>query len=100
MPPKGFLAINLFGVMFVRRGNKERVGERTIRHETIHTRQMTELLFVFFYIWYGIEWLVKLPKYGAKHAYNNLSFEREAYENDDDVLYLANRKPFAWVKYL
>ncbi|MCL2312314.1 MAG: hypothetical protein FWC41_07500 [Firmicutes bacterium] len=100
LPPKRFLAINIFGMMFVRRGNKKLVDKRTIRHETIHTRQMIELLVIPFYLWYGIEWLIKLPKYGMKNAYYNLSFEREAYENHNDINYLNNRKLFSFLKYI
>ena len=51
IPFKGFSAINVFGVLFVR-GNA-RISERTIRHETIHTAQMKEMLYIFFYmVWY------------------------------------------------
>ena len=43
LPFKGFAAINLFGILFVRKGAT--VTERTIRHEKIHTKQMPELDF-------------------------------------------------------
>ena len=78
IPFKGFSAINVFGVLFVR-GNA-RISERTIRHETIHTAQMKEMLYIFFYIWYGIEWIIRLLMKG--NAYRNISFEREAYANE------------------
>ena len=78
IPFKGFSAINVFGVLFVR-GNA-RISERTIRHETIHTAQMKEMLYIFFYIWYGIEWIIRLLMKG--NAYRNISFEREAYSNE------------------
>ena len=29
------------------------------------------------------------------NAYRNISFEREAYNNEDDVIYLEDRKRFA-----
>ena len=55
LPPKGFKCINLFGILFCRRiPNKI-----DINHETIHTKQMQELLYIFFYLWYVIEYLVK-----------------------------------------
>lgn len=55
--------------------------------------------FLFFYLWYAIEWFVKviLP---PKGAYYDLSHEREAYEFDDDLNYLKRRKLFAWLKYI
>jgi hypothetical protein len=97
IPPKGFAAINLFGVLFVRKGVI--VTARMVRHETIHTRQMQELLFVPFYILYVLEWLVKLCFYGNK-AYRNISFEREAYSNDKDTCYFLVRRHYAFLKYI
>ena len=70
-----------------------------INHESIHTKQMKEMLYIPFYLWYGVEWLVKLFKYG-KDSYYNISFEREAYANQYDLKYLSNRKPYSWWKYL
>ncbi len=96
IPFKGFKAINLFGVLFVR-GNA-RISERTIRHETIHTAQMKEMLYIGFYLWYFIEWLIRLFMKG--NAYRNISFEKEAYSNEKDLRYLDNRKRFAWFKYI
>ena len=97
IPFKGFAAINLFGFLFVRKGVT--VTARMIRHETIHTKQMQDLLFVFFYAFYIFEWLVKLCFYG-KQAYRNISFEREAYSNEADTCYLVTRKHFAFLKYI
>ena len=54
IPFQGFRAINLFGILFVR-GNAI-INERTVRHEAIHTAQMKEMLYIFFYLWYVIEW--------------------------------------------
>lgn len=97
IPFKGFSAINLFGVVFARKG--VHITETTISHECIHTRQMQELLFVTFYVLYVLEWLVKLCFYG-KRTYYNISFEREAYAKQDELLYLRERKHFAFLKYL
>ena len=57
VPFPGFKAVNLLGVMFVRRGF--RVTEVDIRHEQIHTRQMLELGVLPFYVLYVAEWLVR-----------------------------------------
>ena len=96
IPFKGFRAINIFGILFVR-GNA-RISERTLRHEAIHTAQMKEMLYIFFYLWYVVEWIIRLFMKG--NAYRNISFEREAYSNEDDVIYLESRKRFAWIKYI
>jgi hypothetical protein len=52
-----------------------------------------------FYLWYWVEWIVRLFRYG-KWAYNHISFEQEAYLKQHLDDYLKYRKPFAWVKYL
>lgn len=95
IPFQGYKAINLFGILFVR-GNV-RIDDITLNHEKIHTAQIKELWYIFFYIWYIIEWLIRLPK---GNAYRNISFEREAYTNQDDLNYLKNRKRFDFAKYL
>jgi hypothetical protein len=74
--------------------------KKTINHENIHTAQMIEMLFVFFYLWYGVEWALKAFKYGLNGAYRNVSFECEAYSNEINFEYLKKRRLFAWLKYL
>ena len=97
LPPKGFKCINLFGILFCRK----QLNKIDINHETIHTKQMQELLYIFFYLWYIIEYLVKLIIYrNTKLAYRNLSFEREAYNNQYNLNYLNNRKHYSWIKYV
>ena len=96
LPPRRFDAINLFGVLFCR--DSSRVTLRVIRHESIHTAQMREMLFVGFYVWYLAEWIVRIFMRG--NAYHNISMEREAYENMYDDDYLSHRRPYAWVRYL
>lgn len=100
IPFKGYVAINLFGLIFARKEFKP-ISERTLNHEYIHTAQMRELLFVFFYLWYGIEWVIRLFQYrDSKEAYLNISFEREAYSNQKDMGYLKVRKKYEFRKYL
>lgn len=102
IPFKGFIAINLFGVLFVRNEYKERFESEgfaatTLNHESIHTEQIKELGYIFFYIWYLIEWLLRLP-FG--NAYYNISFEREAYANEKNKKYLQTRKRYSFLKYM
>jgi len=89
--PKNVIAITLmpFGMYF----RDYDVSLATLMHEGIHKDQQEEMLYIFFYLWYFVEWLIKLVIYG-KYAYWNLSFEREARELK------TNRKHFAWIKYL
>lgn len=70
-----------------------------LNHEGIHVPQQKEMLVIPFYIWYVLEWFIKLFFYGAD-AYSNISYEREAYANDDNLDYLKTRKHFAWIKYI
>lgn len=97
IPFKGFLAINLFGVLFVR-GTWRDLNVRVLNHEKIHTAQMKELGYVFFYLIYIMEWLIRLCA-GSKNAYREISFEREAYDNETNNEYLRTRQNFAmWRK--
>lgn len=99
-PPKGFAAINLFGVII---GRKEYGALSTyeLNHERIHSRQIAEMLWVFFYLFYFIEWLIRLIQFRSPMlAYYNVSFEREAYRNDRNLDYLAQRKWYSSLKYL
>jgi hypothetical protein len=100
LPLKGFRAINLFGIVFAKKGTAP-LNERILNHETIHTRQMLELFIFGFYIWYIVEWFIKWIHYKDRHkAYLNIGFEREAYDNDTDLQYLKQRKKYAFKKYL
>lgn len=120
IPFEGFRCINLFGALFARNGCS--INEEVLNHEGIHTVQILEMFVIgfvtllpfvvfglispwwlfasvgTFYYWYFIEWLVRIFKKG--NAYRNISFEREAFSNDDDLTYLSNRKRFAWLEYL
>lgn len=98
IPFKGFIAINLFGVIFVRSGAK--IDRYVINHEQIHTQQMKELAYIFFYIIYVLEWIWRLfqNRFNNKEAYKNILFEREAKYNESDLSYLSSRKPYAMWK--
>lgn len=94
---KKYVAINLFGVIFA----KTWLTKSMIRHEKIHTRQQMEMLYVGFFLWYVVEWGMRLLYYRNFYkAYANISFEREAYHNQGDRSYLKHRKHYAWVKYI
>lgn len=99
IPFKGFSAFNFFGILVARKDvwNKKgaEVRREIVRHEAIHTRQMIELAFVFFYIIYFFEWAWKALRWGAKEGYRRVSFEVEAYAHEKDDCYLSTRKHFA-----
>ena len=70
-------------------------------HETIHYHQQLELLIFGQWLLYVFYWLKGLIIYkdGAV-AYRESPFEREAYDNDQNLDYLKNRERFAWRKYI
>lgn len=109
IPFKGFLAINLFGILFVRNEYKNNgLTKSTINHESIHTEQIKELGYIFFYILYFIEWLIKIPfswfmkkpRGVTNWAYKSISFEQEAFYNSKDYTYLDNRKHYNWFNFI
>jgi hypothetical protein len=95
LPFHGFSAINILGVLIVHPGVY--LSGELMNHERIHTAQMLENGVIFFYIFYALEWLVRLPMRG--NAYRNISFEREAYGNQADVDYLKHRRHYASYRY-
>lgn len=97
IPFRGFVAVNLFGVVFVRRGHV--ASARLLRHEGVHSVQMRELLWVGFYLWYVMEWLVRLVVC-RRRAYMGIGFEVEARLGADDEGYLHKRRPYAWARYM
>lgn len=91
--------ITLYPFIFIRNA-ADRRNEVLINHEKIHIRQQVELLVIFFYIWYVLEyyyWYFKLKDRFL--AYKYISFEREAYAKEKDLNYLRNRKFWAFFKY-
>lgn len=71
-----------------------------INHERIHLRQQLELLIIFFYIWYLVEYIFWWIKLKNKYlAYKQISFEKEAYSQESDFNYLKNRKLWNFLNY-
>jgi hypothetical protein len=97
--PPGIAGITLWPFVFIHpdyKGNKAME-----QHERIHLRQQLEMLIVPFYLWYGIEYLVKLIKYRTHiDAYLSISFEQEAYNWQKWPDYLKTRKPYHWIRYV
>lgn len=97
IPLKDFTALTIWPFVFVR--NDKEYSDVTARHEAIHGEQQKEMLVILFYLWYVIEWLVKCIIYrNTMTAYKNISFEREAYDNQHLLDY--QRKHYSWIKYL
>ena len=90
--------ITLFPFIFV---IDKYASKKLINHEKIHLRQQVEMLIIPFYVVYLLEYIIRLFKHAShRKAYRNISFEREAYDNERNKKYLANRKFWSWIKYL
>lgn len=125
IPFKGFKAITIIPWIFVRNdASKWTLTDE--RHEKIHGMQQIEthivalilavlLAAVGLFSWwcvlasplvylalYGLEYIVRWICYGfdTREAYRNISFEQEAYLNENDLTYIKNRHLFASWKYL
>lgn len=105
IPFKGYFAINLFGTVFVRAEKKDKVEKHpqwyatTWNHEAIHTEQMKETLYIGFYLLYLLFWIIRLLTPPMNTAYKDISFEQEAYLNENNLEYIKTRRPYAWIKY-
>lgn len=98
-PPKEFGAINIFGLVIVRK-DYGKLTDIELNHEKIHTRQMLEMFIILFYLSYLLEWIVRLIQFKDRlEAYRNISYEREAYDNMYDLSYLKKRRLFAFIHY-
>ena len=97
---KGFKGVSLWPFVVLR--DRESIKDLVfLNHERIHLKQQMELLVLPFYIWYGLEFLIRYVLYqNAYKAYYNISFEREAYQNEFNTVYCANRKFWSFTKYI
>ncbi len=98
--PKNYIGISIYPFIFLKNKSLKQ-NNIIINHEKIHLKQQSELLWVFFFIWYFSEFLFKLMKYkNWQIAYKNISFEKEAYKNESNINYLKNRKLYSFLNYL
>ena len=97
--PKGYRSITIFPFIFLlHKGDRE--NRVLVQHEKIHIRQQLELLVLFFYVWYFVEFLIRYVQYkNWNRAYRSISLEREAYANEKDLYYLKQRSFWRFLKY-
>jgi hypothetical protein len=90
-----------FFPFIILRHNKQKEDTILLNHEKIHLKQQAELLVVLFFLWYLAEYLIRFFVYkNFDKAYRNISFEREAYFNQNDMTYLSKRKFWSFLTYL
>lgn len=98
--PKGYRGLTAFPFVFVKFA-EDKKNRIFVNHEKIHLRQQLELLVLPFFIWYLLEYCIRLVQYkNANLAYRNISFEREAYTNESNLEYLKIRPFFNFCNYL
>lgn len=98
--PKGYAGITIWPFIFAVDEDIAK-DEEFLNHERIHLKQQIELLVIPFYVWYILEYILRLFQYGNHDtAYRNISFEREAYFNQNNSVYLQERKPYNFLKFL
>ena len=97
--PKNYSGLTVYPFVFLKQ--KELKNDVfLINHEQIHLKQQKELWWIFFFILYFGEYFVRLLQYKNHYnAYKNISFEREAYQNEGNLNYLLDRKKFNFLKY-
>jgi hypothetical protein len=99
LTPRGFRGLTFFPFVFMADKN-DKLNKVFINHEKIHIRQQLELLILPFFVCYSLEYLVRLIQYkDRKKAYYNISFEREAYANENNIDYLKTRPLWRFIKY-
>jgi len=75
------------------------MSDTTKNHEAIHWQQYIEtgifgfiILYYSFYLWNFLRYR------DGQIAYYEIPFEKEAYDNDDNMNYLNERKRWSWIK--
>jgi len=97
--PKNTTVITLapFGIYF--KNEKNIKFTYIVNREKIHWRQQMEMFIIPYYVWYMIEYLIKVIIYG-EYAHASISFEREAYKYNTNPMYYINRKRYAWIQFI
>lgn len=96
IPFPGYLAINIFGVVFTRDKEKFMKNPANYRHEYTHTLQYKELWYLGFLPVYCYYYLKNRLWYKMNHK----PLEAEAYNTQNTDWYNDHREKFAWKYYL
>ena len=101
IPFKGYIALTLYPWVFIRNEYKKKYTSKVKRHEETHGFQQIETMWIFFLIIYILEYIIKsICLLSFKKGYRSISFEQEAYINQDNKDYNTQRKHYAWIKYI
>ena len=98
--PRGYLGITIYPFIFLKTKELKQNPE-LLNHEKIHVKQQLELLVLPFFIWYTIEFLFGYLKFWDwTKAYQNISFEKEAFQNEKNLDYLKSRPRWNFLNYI
>ena len=98
--PKGYRGLTLFPFVIIR-DLLDKENKVLLNHERIHIRQQLELLILPFFVLYFLEYLIRLVQFKDRNkAYRNISFEREAYDNERNLDYLKTRPFWKFKNYI
>lgn len=107
---KSFIGITFNKKIYFRESYVHRLSDVKVRHEMIHVLQQKELTFPIFLLLYIGSWFLNILKYlliplkliGVSikigKPYYNIIFEKEAYCNERDNLYLIYRNKYNYFK--
>lgn len=97
---KGFVGVTLWPFIVMKHKDLK-TDAIFINHERIHLRQQLELLVLPFFLWYFMEYVYRLIQYRDRYkAYKHISFEREAYKQEEQLDYLETRRFWSFLKYV
>jgi hypothetical protein len=97
--PNGYKGLAVFPFV-VLKSPQNKSDSVLINHEKIHLRQQLELLILPFFLWYGLEFLIRLLILrNWQLAYKFISFEQEAYAKEKDLHYLKQRSFWKFLNY-
>lgn len=103
LPPLswGYQAITLLPIGIFYRSEEVRENREIRNHELIHWKQQIEMICLLFYLWYLLEYLIRLIRSGDhQKAYRGIGFEQEAKKYEADAEYLSGRKPYHWLRFV
>ena len=102
LPVKGYSFMNICAIMFTRSEDYiKRMSQATVTHEKTHTKQILEMGIVFFYLWYVLEWFVRLfiDKNGHT-AYRNISPPSPPTSAAEHPEYKRKTFSYGWLKWI
>lgn len=97
---KGAGAQSFAGLPFIIVKEWRNATDKAINHEKIHMFQALEMLYIPFVIFYVGNYFWNLIRgMNLMNAYKNIIFEREAYDNEDNLEYIKTRLIWSWINY-